>query len=37
LQRAEAADEFIEMTLDECPDCGEDLTGVEVVEKQTRQ
>jgi transposase len=37
LQRAEAADEFIEMTLDECPDCGEDLTGVEGVEKQTRQ
>lgn len=37
LQKSELADESVEVPLDECPDCGEDLTGVEGVEKMARQ
>lgn len=37
LQRSEVVDEYVVMPLDECPDCGEDLSGVEGVEKMARQ
>ena len=37
LNRAEVADEFVEIPLGECPDCGENLTGIAGEEKMTRQ
>mgnify|MGYP004444075173 FL=1 len=37
LQKSEMVDEFVEMPLDECPDCGEDLSEIEGVEKMARQ
>lgn len=37
LRRIDSVDSFIEMPLDKCPDCGEDLSGVSGTEKMTRQ
>lgn len=37
LQRKETVDDFVEMPLDECPDCGKDLSEVCGTQKMTRQ
>ena len=37
LHRVDAVDEFVEVPLDKCPECGEDLSGVQWVEKMSRQ
>lgn len=37
LHREESIDDFVEIPLDKCPDCGEDLSGVSGSVKMTRQ
>lgn len=37
LKREDRVDSYVDMPLDKCPDCGEDLSGVSGVRKMTRQ
>lgn len=37
LQREERSDFYVEVPLDNCPDCGEDLSNVSGIQKMTRQ